>query len=173
MKKLLLSFSVALVSLSCSNKQDLSLYNKNLAIAQEYLSCYESPQNFELFKSKTDENIEHQSPMYGVGKVGYKEVLAQGEFYMNNFENIVFTADSWLPGVNEETLEVDGSVRVYGNWSGNNITTGKKFSVDAYHYFMVENGKITASGDYFDATGMISAVQPDPVPQTPESDTLN
>ncbi|MBL6871957.1 MAG: hypothetical protein ISQ95_05100 [Flavobacteriales bacterium] len=173
MKKLILLVAVAIMTFSCNYKQDLSVYNTNLEIAKKYLSSYEAPTDFEFFKSITDENIEHQSPMYGAGKVGYEEVLDQGKFYMENFENVVFKAEAWLPGVDEETLEIDGSVRVYGNWSGNNIASGKKFSVDAYHYLMVENGKITASGDYFDATGMVMAVQPEPVAESVESDSIN
>jgi len=161
MKKFILLISVALVTFSCSNTQDMTLYKANLNVAKKYISTYESPTDFELFKAMTDENIEHQSPMYGAGKVGYEEVLAQGEFYMNGFENVSFKADAWLPGVNEETLLVDGSVRVYGTWSGNNVASEKEFSVDTYHYFMVENGKVIVSGDYFDATGMVMAVQPD------------
>jgi hypothetical protein len=85
------------------------------------------------------------------------------EFYMTGFENVKFTVGSWLPGQDAITLLNDGSVRVYGNWSGNNIATKKPFSLDAYHYFDVKDGKIIASGDYFDATGMMVAVQPDPI----------
>jgi hypothetical protein len=28
-----------------------------------------------------DENIEHQSPMYGAGLVGYDKILVQGDFF--------------------------------------------------------------------------------------------
>lgn len=161
MKKFILLISISFVTFSCSNTPDMTLYKANLEVAKKYISTYESPTDFELFKSMTAENIEHQSPMYGVGKVGYDQVLAQGEFYMNGFENVSFKADAWLPGVNEETLLVDGSVRVYGTWSGNNIASGKEFSINTYHYFMVDNGKVIASGDYFDATGMVMAVQED------------
>ena len=158
MKKILIIALAITTLISCNSNTDLSLFKENKEIAKKYLSSYESPTDYENFVSMTDEKIEHQSPMYGAGKVGYEEVLAQGEFYMNGFENVSFKADAWLPGVNEETLLVDGSVRVYGTWSGNNIASGKEFSVDAYHYFMVENGKVVASGDYFDATGMVMAV---------------
>ena len=82
---------------------------------------------------------------------------------MTGFENVTFTEAIWLPGVDETTLLPDGSVRVYGKWSGNNIASGKVFAVDAYHYFNVQDGKIIASGDFFDATGMVMAIQPDPV----------
>ena len=106
-------------------------------------------------------NIEHQSPMYGAGMVGYDKVIEQGNFYMSNFSNVSFENARWLPGVNEETLVADGSVRVYGTWKGESNTTGKTFSVDAYHYFVIKDGKISQSGDFFDATGMLMAVSPD------------
>ena len=162
MKKLLLLY-IVVSAMSCQNNYDLSLYEANQKIAKEFISTYESPVNYELFESLVHEDIEHQSPMYGVGKVGYTEVLAQADFYMNGFENVTFTEATWLPGVDETTLSPDGSVRVYGIWSGNNSATGKPFSLDAYHYFNVKEGKIIASGDYFDATGMVMAIQPDPV----------
>ena len=109
----------------------------------------------------TDENIEHQSPMYGAGIVGYEKVLEQGNFYMSNFSDVSFNDARWLPGVDEETLMADGSVRVYGTWKGVSNASGKSFSVDAYHFFVIKEGKIIQSGDFFDATGMIMSIQPD------------
>ncbi|MDB0055130.1 nuclear transport factor 2 family protein [Bacteroidia bacterium] len=166
MKKLL-PLCLALFVMSCqnnnNNNNDLSLYKTNQKIAEEFILTYQSPTDFELFKSLVHDSIEHQSPMYGAGKVGYDDVMKQAEFYMTGFENVKFTVGSWLPGQDATTLLNDGSVRVYGNWSGNNIATKKPFSLDAYHYFDVKDGKIIASGDYFDATGMMVAVQPDPI----------
>ena len=101
--------------------------------------------------------------MYGAGIVGYDKVLEQGNFYMSNFSEVTFENTRWLPGVNEETLKPDGSVRVYGTWKGVSNSSGKSFSVDSYHYFEVKDGKISQSGDFFDASGMVMAVQPDPV----------
>ena len=161
MKKYLLMTLAVMFVTSCSNKQDLALFNTNKAIAQEFLSTYEAPVDFDLFKSMLDENIEHQSPMYGVGVVGYDQVIEQGDFYMSNFSDVTFENAIWLPGVNDETLEVDGSVRVYGTWKGVSIASGKSFSVDAYHYFLVKDGLISKSGDFFDATGMVMAVSLD------------
>ena len=162
MKKLLLVV-IALSTITCQNPPDLSLYNQNKEIAEKFILTYQAPVNYELFESMVDENIVHQSPMYGAGEVGYKEVLAQGKFYMTGFEKVTFTAKWWLPGVDPETLAADGSVRVYGTWKGNSIASGKEFSVDSYHCFGIKDGKIIQSGDYFDATGMVMATQPDPV----------
>jgi ketosteroid isomerase-like protein len=87
---------------------------------------------------------------------------------MNGFENVTFTARAWLPGVDETTLKADGSVRVYGTWRGNSIDSGKSFSLDSYHYFSIKDGKISQSGDYFDATGMVLATNADPVEEVTE-----
>tara|TARA_B110000003_G_scaffold31052_1_gene28981 strand:+ start:11193 stop:11693 length:501 start_codon:yes stop_codon:yes gene_type:complete len=161
MKKILfIAFTLMLV-ISCSEKQNMALFNTNKAIAQDFLGTYVSPTNYELFKSMLDENIEHQSPMYGSGIVGYEQVLEQGNFYMSNFSDVTFEDARWLPGVNEETLQTDGSVRVYGTWKGTSNASGKKFSVDSYHYFVIKEGKISQSGDFFDATGMVMAVSAD------------
>ena len=109
--------------------------------------------------------------MYGQGLVGKEAVFGQANFYMNNFSEVTFNDPIWLPGVDDKTLVPDGSVRVYGTWKGVSNATGKPFSVDAYHYFMFnEAGKLVQSGDYFDATGMVMAVAPDPEESTEEEE---
>lgn len=163
MKKNLLIVFTIIVFMSCNSSADMSLFEANKAIAEKYLGTYQNPTDFELFKTLTDENIQHQSPMYGAGIVGYDKVLEQGNFYMSNFSEVTFENTRWLPGVNEDTLKPDGSVRVYGTWKGVSNSSGKSFSVDSYHYFEVKDGKISQSGDFFDASGMVMAVQPDPV----------
>ena len=160
MKKILL-ITITFLLVSCEAKQDLSLYNTNKEVAQKMLMSYTSPTNFELFKSLIHEEIEHQSPMYGVGKIGYDKVLIDAEFYMTNFKDVTFEDAIWLPGVDETTLTPDGSVRVYGTWKGVSIATGKSFSLDSYHYFNAKEGKVYESGDFFDASGMMIAVAAD------------
>jgi len=160
MKKILL-ITITFLLVSCEAKQDLSLYNTNKEVAQKMLMSYTSPTNFELFKSLIHEEIEHQSPMYGVGKIGYDKVLIDAEFYMTNFKDVTFEDAIWLPGVDETILTPDGSVRVYGTWKGVSIATGKSFSLDSYHYFNAKEGKVYESGDFFDASGMMIAVAAD------------
>ena len=58
---------------------------------------------------------------------------------------------------------------MYGTWKGTSKATGKSFSVIAYHYFEFKDGKISQSGDFFDATGMVMAVAPDEVTDEAES----
>lgn len=139
----------------------MTLFNANKAIPEQYILTYQNSTDFEVFKSLTDKNIEHQSPMYSAGIVDFDKVLEQENFYMSNFSDVTFENARWLPGVNEETLKADGSVRVYGTWKGVSNASGKSFSLDSYHYFEVKDGKIIQSGDFFDASGMVMAVQPD------------
>lgn len=160
MKKLLL-IAIALIAVSCQNTPDMSLYNANKEIAEKWIRAYEST-DLETIKSLTSKDIVHQSPQYGVGEIGYDGILAQANFYMNGYENITFTDAVWLPGVDNTTLISNGGVRVYGTWKGNNKESGKTFSVDSYHWMEVEGGKVVRSGDFFDATGMVMATQPDP-----------
>jgi hypothetical protein len=156
MKNLLLGLIVVLSA--CSQPDDLALYKTNLEIAKNAIACYEYPADFETFKSLIHPEIKHQSPMYGQGMVGYEDVMGQANFYMGGFTNVTFENQLWLPGVDTTTLATDGSVRVYGTWKGESISTGASFSVDSYHYFHIKDGQIDFSGDYFDATGMMQAV---------------
>ena len=161
MKKLLIVL-IGIFAISCQNEPDLSLFNANKEIAEKWLRTYESPADYDLFESMVAKDIVFQSPQYGVGEVGYDEIIAQAKYYMTGFENVTFTARAWLPGVDETTLKADGSVRVYGTWKGNSIASGKSFSLDSYHYFSVKDGKISQSGEFFEATGMVIATQADP-----------
>ncbi len=156
MRYLILSFAIFLSA--CTQTNDMTQFNANLEVVKKAMSCFETPQDFETYKSLIDENIKHQSPVYGTGQVDYEGVMNQAKFYMEGFSDVTFENPIWLPGVDTTTLQNNGSVRVYGTWTGKSKQTGKPFSVDTYHYFDVQDGKIISSGDYFDASGMVMAV---------------
>lgn len=161
MKKLFL-FCTVIATMACNQTPDLNIYKANKVLAEKFLNTYVSPTDYKTFTSMIADDIEHQSPMYGQGIVGKDAVFEQANFYMNNFSEVSFNNAVWLPGVDNKTLVPDGSVRVYGTWKGISNSTGKSFSLDAYHYFLInEQGKIIQSGDFFDATGMIMAVAAD------------
>ena len=151
-------FFMVFALMACSQPNDLTLYNSNLEICKKAFSCYETS-DLETFKSLIHPDIEHQSPMYGEGKVDYVNAVGHAEMYMDIFTNVSFEDPIWLPGVDSETLATDGSVRAYGTWRGVSVETGKSFSVDAYHYFNLQDGLIIQSGDYFDATGLVMAIR--------------
>ena len=98
--------------------------------------------------------------MYGMGMVDYETSLQVAEFYVQNYTDVKFNDPVWLPGIDTLTMKPDGSVRAYGRWSGKSLSTGREFSVMSYHNFDFEDGKISSTGEYFDATGMVNAVGP-------------
>ena len=80
--------------------------------------------------------------------------------YNLDYENVTFTANYWLPGVDTLSLKNDGSVRVYGTWSGVHSATGNEFSLGSYHTMAFDaDGKISVGGDWFDLTGFIQQSQ--------------
>jgi len=161
MKKLLLLIVIALFSCTPSNKD----YQVNKEIAKKWFEAFETS-NLDLWKEVVSENIIDQAPMYGMGEIDYQGSLSVASFYMSNYKDIKFTNPVWLPGVDTVSLKPDGSVRAYGTWTGVSNSTGKTFTSPAYHNFNFKDGKIIATGEYFDATGMVAAVGPGPLDKT-------
>ena len=162
MKKAIL-FCAAILMVACNQEPDLSVYKANQALAEKFINTYVSPTDYDTFTAMVADDVQHQSPMYGLGVVGKEAVYEQAKFYMSNFSEVTFNDAVWLPGVDNKTLVPDGSVRVYGTWKGVSNASGKSFSLNSYHYFLFDQeGKVIQSGDYFDATGMVMAVAPDP-----------
>ena len=95
-------FFVLFACTSPNTTPDMTLYNANLEIVKKALACYETPQDFETFKSLICESVKHQSPMYGQGVVDYDGVMGQAQFYMNGFSNVKFENAKWLPGVDTQ-----------------------------------------------------------------------
>tara|TARA_B110000881_G_scaffold152764_1_gene135673 strand:+ start:3158 stop:3655 length:498 start_codon:yes stop_codon:yes gene_type:complete len=100
-----------------------------------------------------------QPPMYGADQYGKAEHIAALKVYQEMLDDILYTADNWLPGVNAETGELDGSVRTYGTWTGVNAETGQAFSLTSYHTMDFTDGKISAGGDYFDVGGFFASFE--------------
>ena len=100
-----------------------------------------------------------QPPMYGSEQYGKTEHIEAMKMYQSMFDDILYTADNWLPGVNAETGELDGSVRTYGTWTGVHAETGQAFSLTAYHTMDFTDGKISAGGDYFDVGGFFTSFE--------------
>ena len=82
--------------------------------------------------------------------------------YQDNFEDVKYNAQAWLPGVDTLSLKPDGSVRTYGTWTGKNSTTGKEINLtgDIGIFNFDDEGKIITQRDFFDYGGMMQAVAP-------------
>ena len=82
--------------------------------------------------------------------------LGYVKMYQDLYEDIKFTANYWLPGVDTLTLKNDGSVRVYGSWTGKHSETGNEFDLGSYHTFAWDkDDKLVGGGDWFDLTGFV------------------
>ncbi len=63
---------------------------------------------------------------------------------MDNFNNVHFIDGNFLPGIDSTTHELDGSVRVYGNWTGIH-SSGKEVLVKFYGtYDFNKENKVTS-----------------------------
>ena len=155
MKKLLLLI-LALLVVSCSNNPD---YENNLKLAKKWVKAFETS-NLDLWKEVVSEDLVDVAPMYGMGQVDYKTSLQVAEFYVQNYQDVKFENQIWLPGIDTLTKKPDGSVRAYGTWTGKSKSTGRNFSLTSYHNFDFKDGKIVSTGEYFDATGMVNSVGP-------------
>ena len=155
MKKIILLFA-GILFVGCDSNPK---YESNLAVAKKWVQAFED-QNIELWKEAVSEDLQDIAPMYGMGMVDYETSLQVAEFYIQNYTDVKFNDPVWLPGIDTLTMKPDGSVRAYGRWSGKSLSTGREFSLMSYHNFDFEDGKISSTGEYFDATGMVNAVGP-------------
>jgi len=155
MKKILL-ISLGLLVFSCTSNPN---YETNLTIAKKWVEAFETS-NIDLWKEVMSEDLVDVAPMYGMGQVDYKTSLQVAEFYVQNYTDVKFENQVWLPGIDTLTMKPDGSVRAYGTWTGTSKSTGRNFSMTSYHNFDFKDGKISSTGEYFDATGMVNSVGP-------------
>jgi hypothetical protein len=114
------------------------------------------------------DDLEWHMPVYGSDMAdaqGLKDALVN---YQKEFDNMNFTADYWLPGVDETTGLLDGSTRVYGTWTADHVASGKSVKLTSYHAFAFTDGKISGGGDWFDYGGMMNSLAPDTEAATEE-----
>ena len=93
---------------------------------------------------------------------------------MEMFNFKLLEAPVFLPGVNPDTKEADGSVRYYGDWEltipATDSTEAKSGVLSVYHSFdFDENGKIVYEQMYGDFTGLMMYFQTPSEPMTEEA----
>ena len=145
MKKLL---SILLVSIfmSCSQGGHPD-FAKNTATAKNMLELQGSEADFQAQLDLIHQDVKWQPVFFGSTEIGKEEFGQYLKAWQDEMEDVVYTADNWLPGVLAETGMADGSVHT---------KTGKKWEVKAYHTWDFKDGQIITGGDYFDATGLVN-----------------
>ena len=161
MKKLLVMLVFLLAS--CSGPQQNPDFEKNVELAKNYFATFVT-EDFDATAALLSDDVEWQGCFYGTELMNKEQAMEYSKGWHDTMENITYTAENYLPGVDPETGLLNGSVRTYGTWTGTNTASNKDFEISMYHYFTFnEDGKIINAGDYGDATGLIMAVAPDPV----------
>ena len=147
--------TIGLSLTACSNQH--SNYETNLTTAKKMMAAHEA-EDLDNFMASVSLNMEWQSPVYGSGIAGYEEYKEAVASYQNLFSDLKFNSPTWLPGT-DESGQPDGSVRVYGRWTGTHDSTGTQVDLLAYHYFDFDTaGQVIAVGDFFDITGLFDSV---------------
>ena len=154
MKKLF-TLLLGILIISCSSDGMHPDFEKNKKAAETFFKLH-GEENLEAMKDMLSDDLDWSSPAYGEGIINKDQQLKYIEMYQTNYKDISFEANYWLPGVDTVSLKNDGSVRVYGTWTGIHEKTGTSFKLDSYHTMAFNSeGKIVGGGDWFDLGGFL------------------
>ena len=143
---------------SCSN--DHTIYHSNVSVFKKlifdintYFSSLDS-QDFEVSQYYTDDFVFHSYPAgnkkgvktYKTEYLNGLETMKSAGIYLNIGHSI------YLPGINQETFEFDGSVRVYYGASLQSDSVVVEFS--GYQTINFKNGKIEEIWEWADYGGV-------------------
>jgi len=158
MKKILFIFFSVSILFSCTN--DEMVYEKNLNHFKnliEDINTYfidSTMNNLEISKYYTDDFVFYSYP------AGHKKGVQSDKVdYINNFNqmkkmNMSFNIGHsiYLPGINEESHELDGSVRLYYGATISIDTNSVEFS--GYQTINFDEGKISGIWEWADYGGV-------------------
>lgn len=160
MKKIIMIAFVSIL-MSCNQTQQNPNFEKNVELAQNWFTTFTS-EDYDGLSALMTDDVQWQSGFYGGPVMDKEATLQYMKGWQDAMENITYTPENYLPGVDPETGQLNGSVRTYGIWTGTNTASGKDFEILMYHYFTFnDEGKIINSGDFGDVTGLVMAVAPD------------
>ena len=169
MKKLF-TLLLGILIISCSSDGMHPDFEKNQKTAETFFKLH-GEENLEAMKDMLSDDLEWSSPAYGEGMINKATQVGYIEMYQNNYNDISFKANYWLPGVDTLSLKNDGSIRVYGTWTGIHEETGTPFKLDSYHTMAFnEEGKIVGGGDWFDLGGFLVGSTTPTSSDTPKSE---
>ena len=159
------------ILMSCGQTQKNPNYEGNVELAKNWFATFTS-EDYEGVSALMADDVEWQSCFYGGPLMDKAQAMDYMKGWHDAMENITYTPRNYLPGVDPETGQLDGSVRTYSVWTGTNTASGKDFEILMYHYMVFnDEGKIIRSGDFGDATGLMMAVAPPPTIVKGESDS--
>ncbi len=132
-------------------------YEKHLAALQSGIAAIEK-EDLEGWASNIADSVVFSSPMYGdtvATKQHWKDVLSG---FFADWDSLKLLNPIFLPGIDSETHEPDGSVRYYGNWTGVH-KSGKHTSFKFYGTFdFNKDAKVINADEFFDISGVLGSV---------------
>jgi hypothetical protein len=134
-----------------------ALYEKNLAALQAGISAFES-ENADAWSAVVSDSVIFISPVYGdmdSSKAHWQQLISG---YWADWDSLRLTNPIFLPGIDQQTHELDGSVRYYGEWKG--VHKSGKRTTSRFHgtYDFNSDGKIISAAEFFDAGGLMNAI---------------
>ena len=145
---------LTLMLASCAGSVQHPEFENNVKLGQKFFQLHDE-ENLEAMVDMLSDDLQWTSPKYGEGIINKETQLGYIKMYQDLYDNINFEANYWLPGVDTLSLQNDGSIRVYGSWTGVHTETGNEFNLGSYHTMAFEDGKIVGGGDWFDLTGFV------------------
>lgn len=143
---------------SCSTGGNHPDYASNVEKIKTFLELQGSESDSQAQADMIHEDVQWQPAFYGTAPIGKAEFVEYLIAWQDAMEDVVYTPTNYLPGVNAETGELDGSVRSYGTWTGVHSESGKSWELSSYHTWDFQDGLVINGGDYFDAGGFLASL---------------
>lgn len=161
MKKLIVLFILATLVLSCQeNKQTvenskMSLFKKNTETTKAWLDAFMKNDSTTFFSDKfMSDDFIWSPPAVGMDSLPKSEWEKAFRGFMTNFDNKKLTNPQYFAALDEDNLP-DGNVRVYGTWTSNFASNGKKSMLKWYAVFQYnEEGKMSHYMEWYDSADL-------------------
>ena len=108
MKKIIMIAFVSIL-MSCNQTQQNPNFEKNVELAQNWFTTFTSEDYDGLSELMTDD-VQWQSGFYGGPVMDKEATLQYMKGWQDAMENITYTPENYLPGVDPETGQLNGSV---------------------------------------------------------------
>ena len=141
------------------NSRTRTLYEKNLEALKAMINAYENEQ-LEVWSTYVADSARWNPATYGALPGTKEQWMASLSGYLAEWDSIKLMNANFLPGLDRDSKNFDGSVRVYGLWVGRH-KSGVETAVSYYATadFNKEN-KLVVYSEYFDAGGLMNAIKP-------------
>lgn len=161
MKKLIVLFILTTLVLSCQeNKQTvenskMSLFKKNTETTKAWLDAFMKNDSTTFFSDKfMSDDFIWSPPAVGMDSLPKSEWEKAFRGFMTNYDNKKLTNPQYFAALDEDNLP-DGNVRVYGTWTSNFASTGKKSMLKWYAVFQYnEEGKMSHYMEWYDSADL-------------------